>query len=189
MISIANQAVFAFLSIAASTLIPLLWSTLIEFGGLGLAPASIYLWMSAYGCISAISLFALFLRIVARLGPRRVVVAVVATLGVIYVLHTFENMLLARGAAAAAAIVWSLIVLQLLSLSFCDMGFSESPCFWLSTDVDDLFFLPVLLGSILMYISSSVPNKRSLGATNGLAQKVVTIQCTSLFHNSHCHGM
>ncbi len=28
-----------------------------------------------------------------------------------------------------------------------------------------------------MYISSSPPNKRSLGATNGLAQTVVAIQC------------
>jgi hypothetical protein len=102
-ISIANQAVFVFLSIAASTLMPLVWSMSIKFGGLGLAPGSIGLWISAYGCISAF-----FPRIVARLGLRRVVVAAVAALGVIFVLHPLEDMLLARGAAAAAAVVWPL---------------------------------------------------------------------------------
>lgn len=124
MISIANQAVLVFLSIAASTLMPLVWSMPIEFGGLGLSPAFIGLWMSAYGCISAISLLAFFPRIVARFGPRPVVIAAMAALGVIYVLHPIENML-ARG-AAAAAVVWPLVVLQLLSLSVYDMGFSES---------------------------------------------------------------
>ncbi|KAI9453844.1 MFS general substrate transporter [Lactarius psammicola] len=153
-ISIANQAVLVLLGIAASTLIPLVWSTPIEFGGLGLAPVSIGLWMSAYGCISAVFLFAFFPRIIAHFGPRRVVVAAVVALGVIYVLHPFENML-ARGAAATAAVVWPFIVLQLLSLSVYDMGFS----------------------SILIYISSSPSDKRSLGATNGLAQTVVAMQC------------
>ncbi|KAH9169620.1 hypothetical protein EDB89DRAFT_2231117 [Lactarius sanguifluus] len=81
----SNQAVLVLLNIAASTLMPLVWSTAIEFGGLGLAPASI------------------------------------AAMGVIYVLYPFENMLrLARG-AAATAVVWPLVVLQLLSLSVCDL--------------------------------------------------------------------
>ncbi|KAH8986526.1 MFS general substrate transporter [Lactarius hatsudake] len=128
-ISIANQAVLVFLNIAA----------------LGLAPASIGLCMSVYGCISAISLFVLFLCIIAHFGPRRVVVAAVAAMGVIYALYPLENML-ARG-TVTVAIVWPLVVLQLLSLSVGDMGFS----------------------SILMCISSSPPNKRSLGAANGLA--------------------
>ncbi|KAH9169621.1 MFS general substrate transporter [Lactarius sanguifluus] len=152
-ISIANQAVLVFLNIAASTLMPLVWSTPIVFGGLGLAPASIGLCMSVYGCISAISLFVLFPRIVTHFGPRRVIVAATAAMGVIYVLYPFENML-ARG-TATVAVVWPLVVLQLLSLSVCDMGFS----------------------SIFMYISSSPPNKRSLGAANGLAQTVDAIQC------------
>ncbi|KAH8985277.1 hypothetical protein EDB92DRAFT_1883308 [Lactarius akahatsu] len=47
-----------------------------------------------------------------------------------------------------------LIVLQLLATSFSDMGF----------------------GVIFMYISSAAPNKRSLGAMNGVAQMMVSIQ-------------
>jgi hypothetical protein len=33
-------------------------------------------------------------------------------------------------------------------------------------------------GTIFMYVSSAAPNKRSLGATNGLAQTAVSIQRT-----------
>jgi hypothetical protein len=36
----------------------------------------------------------------------------------------------------------------------------------------------VLLGAVFMYLSSAAPNKRSLGATNGLAQSVASIQRT-----------
>lgn len=36
----------------------------------------------------------------------------------------------------------------------------------------------LISGAVFMYISSAAPNKRSLGATNGLAQTVVSIQRT-----------
>ncbi|KAH9010558.1 hypothetical protein EDB84DRAFT_1542586 [Lactarius hengduanensis] len=49
---------------------------------------------------------------------------------------------------------WPLIALQLLSRSASDMGF----------------------GAVFMLISSAVPSKRPLGATNGLAQTVVSIR-------------
>jgi hypothetical protein len=34
------------------------------------------------------------------------------------------------------------------------------------------------IGSIFIYVSSAAPNRRSLGATNGLAQTAVSIQRT-----------
>jgi hypothetical protein len=124
-ISITNYATLALLEIAASVLLPLVWSTAIEYGGLGLTPASIGLWMSAYGCVSAVSQFAFFPPVVARFGPGRLVFASVGAFGLLYALFPFENML-ARGTATAAA-VWPLIVLQLLSMAVSDMGFSELP--------------------------------------------------------------
>ncbi|KAH9036970.1 MFS general substrate transporter [Lactarius pseudohatsudake] len=148
-ISIANYGTLALLDIAASALIPLVWSTAIELGGLGLTPADIGLWMSAYGCVSAVFQFAFFPRIVARFGPGRVVVASVVAVGLLYALFPFENML-ARGTGTATP----LIVLQLVAISVSDMGFS----------------------SVFMFVSSAAPNKRSLGALNGLAQTVVSTQ-------------
>jgi hypothetical protein len=37
------------LDVIAGALIPLVWSTSVEFGGLGMSPASIGLWMAGYG--------------------------------------------------------------------------------------------------------------------------------------------
>ncbi|KAH8993664.1 major facilitator superfamily transporter [Lactarius deliciosus] len=91
-VTVANYCMIALLDMAAGALIPLVWSTSVELGGLSMSPASIGL----------------------------------------------------------------LITLQILAISFSDMGFS----------------------AIFMYISSAAPNKRSLGATNGLAQTMVSIQRT-----------
>jgi len=151
-VSIGNYGSLALLEIAASVLLPLVWSTAIDLGGLGLTPASIGLWMSAYGCMSAVFQFAFFPRVVASFGPGRIVFASAGAFGLIYALFPFENML-ARGTATVAA-VWPLIVLQLIYKSVTDMGFS----------------------SVFMFVSSAAPNKRSLGAMNGIAQTVVSTQ-------------
>ena len=121
-ISITNYGTLALLEVAASVLLPLVWSTAIDLGGLGLSPASIGLWMSAYGCVSAMSQFAFFPSVVARFGPGRVVFASAGAFGLIYVLFPFENML---ACGTEMAVVWPLIVLQLISMSVSDMGFSE----------------------------------------------------------------
>ncbi|KAH9046353.1 major facilitator superfamily domain-containing protein [Lactarius deliciosus] len=97
-ISITNYGTLALLEIASSALIPLVWSTAIELGGLGLTPADIGLWMSAYG------------------SPAITAVA----FGLLYALFPFENML-ARG-TGTASVVWPLIVLQLVAISVSDMG-------------------------------------------------------------------
>ncbi|KAH9036967.1 MFS general substrate transporter [Lactarius pseudohatsudake] len=149
-ISIANYGTLALLEIAALALMPLVWSTAIELGGLGLTPADIGLWMSASGCVSAMFQFAFFPRIVARFGPGRIVVATVVAFGLLYALFPFENML-ARS-TGTVGVVWPLIMLQLVAISVSAMGFS----------------------SVFMFVSSAAPNKRSLGALNGLSQTVVS---------------
>ncbi|KAH8989285.1 hypothetical protein EDB92DRAFT_2115372 [Lactarius akahatsu] len=125
--------------------------------------------MSAYGCVSALFQLAFFPRLVARFGPGRVVVATAVAFGVLYALFPFENML-ARDSGTASA-VWPLIVLQLVTISVSDMGLSCSvgpDCGFAST----VFFE----GSVFMFVSSTAPNKRSLGALNGLSQTVVSTQ-------------
>ncbi|KAI9434846.1 hypothetical protein H4582DRAFT_2080517 [Lactarius indigo] len=69
LVSVSSYVVLALLDMAAMALIPLVWPTLIEFGGLNLNPASICLWMSRYGCLNSFVQFILIPRIVARLGP------------------------------------------------------------------------------------------------------------------------
>ncbi|KAH9020406.1 hypothetical protein EDB85DRAFT_530798 [Lactarius pseudohatsudake] len=144
----------ALLSMAAVALIPLVWSTSVEFGGLGLSPASIGLWMSGSGCVNGVVQYVFFPRFVSRFGPRAVFLASISMCALIYALFPFENLASRHTFGGSKATERLLIVLQLSSLSIAQMGYS----------------------TIYMYISSAVPNKRSLGATNGLAQTVVSIQ-------------
>ncbi|KAH9036949.1 MFS general substrate transporter [Lactarius pseudohatsudake] len=150
LVSVSSYAMLALLDMAAMALIPLVWATPVEFGGLNLNPTTIGLWMSAYGCLNGLVQFTLFPRVVARLGPGRVFLTSIAAYVVIYTMFPFENL----AARAKSTAVWLLVVLQLASICITDMGFN----------------------SVFMFIAAAAPNKRSLGATNGLAQTVVAVQ-------------
>ncbi|KAH9963061.1 major facilitator superfamily domain-containing protein [Russula compacta] len=154
-ISVANYGLIGLLEMMAGVLIPLVWSTPVELGGLSMTPASIGVWMAGYGFLNGLYQFVIFPLIIDRFGPRRVFIVSIASFAPMYLLLFFENMTLRyAGRAGSATIV--LIVLQLSSMAIADMGF----------------------GSVFMYVSSSAPSRRSLGATNGLAQTMVSIQRT-----------
>ena len=122
-ISITNHGTLSFLEAAASELFPLIWSTVIDLGRLSLSPAGIGVWISTYGCVSAVSQFAFFPSVIAYFGPGRVVFASAAAFGLIHALFRLENML-ARS-PEIVAVVWLLIVLQLISMSVSDVGYRE----------------------------------------------------------------
>ncbi|KAH9059708.1 MFS general substrate transporter [Lactarius vividus] len=69
MVSIANYGVIAVLDITAGALMPLVWSTSVEFGGLSMSPTSIGLWISGYGFINGIFQFVALPRLVGRFRP------------------------------------------------------------------------------------------------------------------------
>lgn len=125
MISIANYAVIGLLEMMAGVLIPLVWSTPVEFGGLGMSPASIGLWMASYGFLNGIFQFVGFPHIVERFGPRRVFIFSISTFIPMYTLLFFENLAL-RYASGGALITVLLIIMQLSSIAISDMGFSKS---------------------------------------------------------------
>ncbi|KAI9452893.1 MFS general substrate transporter [Lactarius psammicola] len=155
-VSVANYCMISLLEMIAVTLIPLIWSTSVEFGGLGMNPASIGLWMAGYGFVNGVFQFVAFPRIIRRLGPRRVFIASILCFIPVYIMFPFENLALRHPSRGANVVAGLLVILQLSAIGFADMGFS----------------------TIFMYISSAAPNKRSLGATNGVAQTMVSIQRT-----------
>ncbi|KAH9005431.1 MFS general substrate transporter [Lactarius hatsudake] len=155
-VSIANYCMIPLLEIIAITLIPLIWSTSVEFCGLGMSPASIGLWMTGYGFTNGIFQFVAFPHIVGRLGPRRIFIASTLCFIPVYIMFPFENLALHHPFRGANVVTALLMILQLSAISLSDMGFI----------------------TIFMYISSAAPNKRSLGATNGVAQTMVSIQRT-----------
>jgi len=165
-ISVANYGMLGLLDMIGGALIPLVWSTSVELGGLSMSPASMGLWMTVHGFMNGIFQYFAFPPIVRRFGPRRVIIASILCFIPVYMLLPFENLALRNSSRGVNPTVVLLIVLQLSATCLSIMGY----------------------GSVFMYISSAPPNNRSLGATNGIAQTVVSIQraigpaaATSLF--------
>ncbi|KAI9452900.1 MFS general substrate transporter [Lactarius psammicola] len=150
-VTIANYAMLELLNAVAMSYIPLVWSTPVEYGGLNLSPASIGLGLSVYGGIGGFFQFVSFSHLVSRFGVRRVFVFSIASCAVIYALLPLENLVVASG--GLNMVVWLLIILQMWSLCVFDMGYS----------------------AVYMYISSAVPNKRSLGAVFGLSHVATSV--------------
>jgi len=126
LITIANYSTLSLLEMIAVALIPLIWSTPVELGGLDLSPASIGLGMSLYGCMGGIFQFAVFPRLVARFGLRWVFVTSVAICVVIFATFPMENLVMRHAIGSRPnATLWLLISLQLWSLSIHRMGFGK----------------------------------------------------------------
>jgi hypothetical protein len=129
LISVANYGKIGLLKMTATTLLPLIWSTSVEFGGLGMSPVSIGLWMAEYGTLNGVPQYIAFPRIVGRFGPRHVFITSIIAFVPIYLMFPFENLTLRTGSGAC---LWVFIVLQLGSISISDMGFSTcSPILYL----------------------------------------------------------
>lgn len=126
-VSVVNYGMIGLLEITAVALIPLIWSTSVEFGGLGMTPASIGLWMAGFGFLNGIFQFVAFPLIVGRLGPRRVFIASVLCFFPVYIMFPFENLALRDSGRGMSVVAGLLIILQLSAISLTDMGFSKLP--------------------------------------------------------------
>ena len=123
-VSVANYGVMGLLDVIAGALIPLIWSTSVEFGGLGMSPASIGLWMAGCGFINGIIKFVTFPPIVKHFGLRRVFIASIFSFFPVFIIFPFENLALRYSSLLAARL---LMTLQVSALCFSDMGFSMFP--------------------------------------------------------------
>ena len=122
LITIANYAMLSFLEMSAMTLVPLIWSRPVEFGGLNFSPVSIGLWISLSGCMEGIFQFSVFPRVVARFGMRRVFVSSIAIATVIFAMFPLENLVIRHTTGGPGAMIGLLILLHFLSLSIHGMG-------------------------------------------------------------------
>ena len=125
LITMANDATLSFLDMASEALIPLVWSTPVESGGLSFSPVSIGFWMSVYGGMSGVFQFAIFPRIVRHFGLRSVFVASIALCILIIAIFPLENLVLRHAIGGPNLTVWLLILLQLGSLGIHKMGFGK----------------------------------------------------------------
>jgi len=151
-LSVSNYVVLAFLNIAISALLPLFLAMPLEIGGLNFDPPRIGYIIGSCGAASAIFQAFYFSRIVRYLGARKVFMMSMSTLIPISLSFPLINKA-ALTFGIQSPVVWTLILILLSCLAFLDLAY----------------------GTIFMYVTASAPNKRSLGATNGLAQTIVSI--------------
>jgi hypothetical protein len=125
-VSISSHAMLCILTAAASSLIPLVWSTSVELGGLGMSPASIGLWMSWYGCLNGVVQYFVFQPFLSRFGPRGVLNASISMCALIYAMFPFENLALRHVSSGPNVAEMLLITLQLTAFGIDHMGFGKS---------------------------------------------------------------
>ncbi|KAJ3522303.1 hypothetical protein NMY22_g11950 [Coprinellus aureogranulatus] len=149
-ISILNYVTLAFLNISVNALLPLFFHMPVAMGGLDLNPVVIGYIMSLYGAGSGLFQIAFFSPLVRGLGVRKTFIVSVATFMPVFL--TFPVMSLIAKCWGVNWAVWGLLGVM-LSL---------------------LFLMDTAYGCIFMLVTASAPNKRSLGATNGLSQTTVS---------------
>lgn len=139
--------VLAFIDMSSQVLLPLVYSTSIPIGGLGLDPYHIGIILSVFGFINAIIQLLVLGPLVRRFGPKNICLAAATSylgnIGLYLPLSYF-----ARKAGRVDGKVWAVIVVQLLTRLTNGMAY----------------------GSIQIIIVDSAPNRASLASTNGLAQ-------------------
>ncbi|KAF8813403.1 MFS general substrate transporter [Phlegmacium glaucopus] len=152
MLSISNYVFLAFLNISVNALLPLFLAMPLEIGGLNLSPPTIGCIIGSYGAASAIFKVIYFARIVRRWGERRVFIVAISTFLPVFLLLPIINFVARRWGQLSFG-VCLLVGCLLAMIALMDMAY----------------------GTIFMFITASAPNKRSLGATNGLSQMTVSI--------------
>ncbi|KDR78788.1 hypothetical protein GALMADRAFT_244335 [Galerina marginata CBS 339.88] len=171
-ISIANYVTLAFLNISVNALLPLFFHMPIDKGGLHLNPVTIGYIMGLYGAGTGTFQVLFFAKLVRRFGTRRIFIMSMATFIPVFLIFPLVSVL-----AKAWGVSWGVWILVAVMLFL-------------------LFFMDTAYGCIFMYVTESAPNRRSLGATNGLAQTTVSTAraigpalSTSLFSFSIQHSV
>ncbi|KAG1738420.1 MFS transporter [Suillus paluster] len=175
LIPIANYGCISILEIVINALQPLFYSTPIELGGLGFDPVTIGFWMGAFGIVNGVLQTMIFAPLVNKFGPKTVFQACEACFIPIFALFPITNIVARQ--YGVNWLVWVLLTCSLILGVFMDMSFG-------------------CIGCNLMFITAAAPNKRSLGATNGLAQMTGSIvravgpaMSTSMFAYSVQHNL
>ncbi|KAF7320532.1 MFS domain-containing protein [Mycena chlorophos] len=172
-IALINHGFLSFTEMSHSALLPIIYATPIELGGLGLLPHSIGLLMGSVGIVNAVIQASLGGWTIRRFGARTVFTAGFVAITLELLAYPVLN-LLARRAGRVDAFVWLAIAAQLSCSVFVYFAYS----------VTSLFVL------------ASSPNRGNVGAVSGLSATLSTSLralaptiATSLFALSVTHDV
>src|SRR5262249_46796480 len=105
LIALANHGFLSFLDQAHQAIMPLMYSTSISLGGLGLRPHDIGLVMGIWGACNAVFQVFFFSRVVKRLGPRGTYIMCISAFLVTFSSFPILNVF-ARVTGSTNAMVW-----------------------------------------------------------------------------------
>ncbi|KAJ3571157.1 hypothetical protein NP233_g3936 [Leucocoprinus birnbaumii] len=155
LVALANHGFLCFLDQAHQALLPLMYSTKIELGGLGLRPDQIGLIMGIWGACNAVFQVTCFPKLMAMLGPRKLYIRCFAALLVTFSSFPILNTL-ARWPECPEMAVWLCICCQMTFYTFLFMGY----------------------GCTQLFIMDAAPTRNTLGAVNGLGQMMSSVTRT-----------
>ncbi|KAH0832883.1 major facilitator superfamily domain-containing protein [Lanmaoa asiatica] len=170
LIAAGNYATLSLLDIAFRAVQPLFFATPTELGGLGLDPPRIGNILSVYGVVNGLFQIFFFADLHDRFGSKAIYSVAVAS-GIPAILTFPLINALARTQGGTSWIVWSLVGAQLALSMVMNLGFCEL----LSVSYEPALLTDVFIACVFIYIAAASPNRASLGATNGIAQLLVSI--------------
>ncbi|OJT01791.1 Protein ZINC INDUCED FACILITATOR-LIKE 1 [Trametes pubescens] len=144
---ILNYGFLALIDQSVTVLVPLMYSTSIDLGGLGFDPFTIGIIQGVGGFVGGIIQIFTFPYMHRKLGSKKLYICSYTMYFVIFALFPLNSFVTKRAGAVGAA-TWALVVVQYVA-------YVASYMTW---------------GCIFIYISDAAPNKKALGLTNGLAQ-------------------
>ncbi|GLB43326.1 putative major facilitator superfamily protein [Lyophyllum shimeji] len=148
LIPITNFAFLAFLDQSLLVLLPLIYSTPLCLGGLGLPPSTIGTILGVWGVINGFVQVFGFAPFRARVGHRNCYMFGIAGLGVCFATFPVLAVLARWDGGEVGPWVWCGIAVQLTAYMLSYMSYA----------------------CMFMYIAAAAPSRSTLGATNGLAQ-------------------
>ncbi|KDR81939.1 hypothetical protein GALMADRAFT_59708 [Galerina marginata CBS 339.88] len=151
LIPILNYICLASLHAASNAIQPLFLAMPVAIGGLGLPPRQVGLILGTYGITNSVFQTVMLGRLVRRFGVKTVFVTAIAAFVPMFTFSPLMNLLVSE--EGFSYVVWIMLACQLSCSLVMELGY----------------------GCVYMFITAAAPNKRSLGATNGLAQTLVSV--------------
>jgi len=149
---IANYGMLSLTDMCFLALFSLFFASPIDVGGLGFPPSIIGTLLGLLGLMDAVVQTLFFARVVERLGAKTTFRVGVSAFFPSFFLFPVLNWVIVRNGGERTPLLWVLIILQLSLVLLWDMSYA----------------------CIFMLITAAAPNKRTLGAVNGLGQTVAS---------------
>ena len=170
LIPVTSYVYISFLHISSNAIQPLFLAMPVNIGGLGLSSRDIGYILGTYGFVNSVFQVVILGRLIRRFGVKAIFVASISAFIPMYTLSPVMNLLVRRN--GFSHFIWVVLGFQLLASLVMELGYGASSNSKKSASLSPTEFGT---GCIYIYITAASPNKRSLGATNGLALTLVSI--------------